>query len=144
MKCTPHSAACACPSALDTSRNSADSSILLPTVCEKRGGRRVTVNVNNEREEKKKRRKASINICRIVSYQSADSCQTAKQHFLWMTNVTRHSPSITGIELRFSPLISLIRCHIGRISSKLCLEHTEYTRMKACPLVIDSRCIAGN
>lgn len=40
--------------------------------------RRVTVNVNNEqREEKGKRRNASINICRIVSYQSAGSCQTA-------------------------------------------------------------------
>ena len=29
-------------------------------------------------------------------------------------------------------------------SSKLCLEMTENTRMKACPLEMDNRCMAGN
>lgn len=39
---------------------------------------------------------------------------------------------------------SLMRLHMGRNSSRLCLEHTEYTSMNACPFVMDSRCIAGN
>ena len=39
---------------------------------------------------------------------------------------------------------SLIRFHIGFNSSRLCLEHTEYTNIKAWPFVIDNLCIAGN
>lgn len=42
------------------------------------------------------------------------------------------------------PLSSLITAQIGRSSSRLCREHTEYTKMKAWPLLMESRCIAGN
>jgi len=42
------------------------------------------------------------------------------------------------------PLSSLITAQIGRNSSRLCREHTEYTKMKAWPLLMESRCIAGN
>lgn len=34
--------------------------------------------------------------------------------------------------------------HMGLSSSSDCLEVHEYTRMKACPLEMDSLCMAGN
>lgn len=52
--------------------------------------------------------------------------------------------NITGICDISAPLSSLISAQIDRNSSKLCFEHTEYTKMKAWPFVIDNRCIAGN
>lgn len=52
--------------------------------------------------------------------------------------------SMIGIDETSWPFSSRITAQIGRSSSRLCLEHTEYTRMKACPLLIESRCIAGN
>lgn len=52
--------------------------------------------------------------------------------------------SIMGICDMSCPLSSLIMAQIGRSSSRLCREHTEYTRMKAWPLLMESRCIAGN
>lgn len=52
--------------------------------------------------------------------------------------------SIIGICDTSCPLSSLIIAQIGRSSSRLCREHTEYTRMKAWPLLMESRCIAGN
>lgn len=39
---------------------------------------------------------------------------------------------------------SLIKFQINLSSSRLCLEQTEYTRIKACPLVMESLCMAGN
>ena len=52
--------------------------------------------------------------------------------------------SITGICVISCPFNSLINAQIARNSSRLCFEHTEYTRIKAWPFVIDNRCIAGN
>lgn len=49
------------------------------------------------------------------------------------------SPSTKPLTLN-----SLIRLHICRSSSKLCLELTEYTNIQACIFVIDNLCIAGN
>lgn len=48
------------------------------------------------------------------------------------------------IRVHWLTLSSFIRFHIGLSSSKLCFEHTEYTKMKAWPFVIDNLCIAGN
>lgn len=52
--------------------------------------------------------------------------------------------NMTGIWVKSGPLISLINSQIGLSSSKLCLLDTEYTKMNACPLLMDRRCIAGN
>lgn len=52
--------------------------------------------------------------------------------------------SIIGIWEISWPLSSRITAQIGRNSSRLCREQTEYTRMNAWPLLIESRCIAGN
>lgn len=52
--------------------------------------------------------------------------------------------NMTGICDISAPFSSLISDQIDRNSSKLCFEHTEYTKMNAWPFVIDNRCIAGN
>lgn len=52
--------------------------------------------------------------------------------------------NMTGICVISCPFNSLINAQIARNSSRLCFEHTEYTRMNAWPFVIDNRCMAGN
>lgn len=61
-----------------------------------------------------------------------------------MEGLWRVLTNIMGICEISWPLSSLITAQIGRSSSRLCREHTEYTKMKAWPLLMESRCIAGN
>lgn len=52
--------------------------------------------------------------------------------------------NMTGICDISCPFDSFIDAQMALNSSRLCFEHTEYTKMNAWPFVIDNRCIAGN